>query len=232
MNQPEPTCTAPTAWTPPTPGKRWEGDEVGGPPPIATLLEEVGCLEILQELEANEVFTLDTLMLLTDADLAASFSPHAQMRLQQILGKSVHHHHIGMAQSNVMMPPCEAQTQQHHMQNPMPVVHCPPTHLSPAQQNGFIDMVQQLVEEREKMRRIKDYSKADAIREKLRKQGVKLNDDARTWLHPNGMHFFERLLEKPPFPYRNDRRYLGEAGCESEVKRTLSGGGGKKKRLE
>ena len=51
-----------------------------------------------------------------------------------------------------------------------------------------VSVVQELVEERERARRVKDYTKADAIREQLRKHGIKLNDDTRTWLQPGGVH--------------------------------------------
>ena len=217
-------------WAPPTIGRRWEGDDGVSPAPLLAILEELGFTdEDRNELELNEVYTIETLMLLTDADLASSFSPGVQAKVQQILGKAaaplpllagVPPPATAAAAAPLHVPPAASvpqQAQQAAQQQAMPappvLLMVPPSAavgLAPghgaapaaaaaaaagvygggslASQQTFIEIVQQLVEERERSRRVKDYTRADAIREQLRKQGIKLNDDARTWLHPNGMH--------------------------------------------
>eukprot|EP01060_Flectonema_neradi_P013576 TRINITY_DN20338_c0_g1_i1.p1 TRINITY_DN20338_c0_g1~~TRINITY_DN20338_c0_g1_i1.p1 ORF type:complete len:222 (+),score=64.91 TRINITY_DN20338_c0_g1_i1:24-668(+) len=188
-------------WVPATLCKRWDGDDGESLPPIASFLEDHNMTDILSELQLNEIFTLETLMLLTDVDLVEGFTPSTQLKLANALGKvlpiqstaaaaaaAVNMQQLSVPGGLVQQQVCQV------LPAMIPVggqqVQFNPSLTSPVQpllaNETFSDVVQQLVEERERARRVKDYSKADSIREQLRKQGIRLNDDNRTWLHPNG----------------------------------------------
>eukprot|EP01063_Lacrimia_lanifica_P017280 TRINITY_DN2412_c0_g1_i1.p2 TRINITY_DN2412_c0_g1~~TRINITY_DN2412_c0_g1_i1.p2 ORF type:complete len:209 (+),score=74.79 TRINITY_DN2412_c0_g1_i1:58-684(+) len=191
-------CEAPHGmWPPATAGKRWEGDDGVSLPPIAAYLEEHGVLDCLQEFEQNEVYTLETLMLLTEQDLVQSFSQPNAMKIAAVLGKGPMSTIMTPQQSVILQMSNGLGNGHGNMPADVPPNGMPPHGAPPAWQSGqqlpsqvtaqqVIEVVQQLVEERERARRVKDYSKADAIREQLRKHGIKLNDDSRTWLQPNG----------------------------------------------
>ena len=184
-------------WVPATISKRWDGDDGESLPPIAAFLEEHNITEVIDELEMNEIFTLETLLLLTDVDLIEGFSPTTQLKLANALGKILPMQSVATVSVQQLAVPGNLI----HAQSLCQVI---PTMLPVGQQavqfntalqtpvqpllaaESFTEVVQQLVEERERARRVKDYSKADNIREQLRKQGIRLNDDTRTWLHPNG----------------------------------------------
>eukprot|EP00659_Diplonema_papillatum_P019963 gene19963-30711_t len=185
-------------WPPPRVGKRWEGDDGVAPPPISSFLEDNGMLEVLPEFEVNEIFTIDTLQLLTQEDIEQCFLPSSQPKVMTAVTKananqalhSGFHDTVPLGsmplhqQAPVVLP----QT----LPGALPVNNVAPALVPPTPTNmneqTFVEAVQEFIEQRERARRVKDYAKADAIREHLRRQGIKVNDDARTWLHPNAVN--------------------------------------------
>eukprot|EP01059_Diplonema_ambulator_P031104 TRINITY_DN5618_c0_g2_i1.p1 TRINITY_DN5618_c0_g2~~TRINITY_DN5618_c0_g2_i1.p1 ORF type:complete len:223 (+),score=57.66 TRINITY_DN5618_c0_g2_i1:68-670(+) len=184
-------------WSPVTYGKRWHGDDGLAYPPIKEWLEENGIGDVLSELDANEVYTLDTLMLLTEEDLAITFSLDVQMKLASAMDNSttkavatcdsVNHTQMPILPTVVNLIPQQLPQYPATMLTMLPSTMGPSYHEFGNATQQLYNTIQQLVEERERARRVKEYSKADFIREQLRKQGIKLNDDTRTWTHPNGI---------------------------------------------
>eukprot|EP01064_Diplonema_japonicum_P037383 TRINITY_DN872_c0_g1_i1.p1 TRINITY_DN872_c0_g1~~TRINITY_DN872_c0_g1_i1.p1 ORF type:complete len:210 (+),score=20.74 TRINITY_DN872_c0_g1_i1:52-681(+) len=186
-------------WVPATCGRRWHGDDGVSYPPVKHWLAEHGISEILGELERHEVFTLDTLMLLTEEDLVTCFTAETQMKLANALNDSNSKHtalssNDGVIQ-NTQAPMLTAVLNVIPQSQNVPLLTMVVPQLgmnsvipfqSPTPSDQLFNAIQQLVEERERARRVKEYAKADFIREQLRKQGIKLNDDSRTWTHPNG----------------------------------------------
>jgi len=52
---------------------------------------------------------------------------------------------------------------------------------------GDPDRIQQMVDEREALRRDRDYDKADRLRDELKRMGVNIDDTDNTWRGPDGM---------------------------------------------
>eukprot|EP01062_Namystynia_karyoxenos_P071235 TRINITY_DN66675_c0_g1_i1.p1 TRINITY_DN66675_c0_g1~~TRINITY_DN66675_c0_g1_i1.p1 ORF type:complete len:471 (+),score=134.70 TRINITY_DN66675_c0_g1_i1:90-1415(+) len=76
----------------------------------------------------------------------------------------------------------------------------PPMPPDGKQEDFTTDEIMALCEERALARRAREFDEADRIRERLRRSGVTLNDDARTWRHQDGREGEQR--EPPRHPRR------------------------------